>query len=170
MRGVARDVSDLAQGEIEADLLATNAALHAHVALSLLNRSIHLFVKKPLAELSEDARAMVKAAARSPAAVLAVGLMRRFLFVNRWVKMLIEHSALGNVESFDVCEGDGLAEFLPSKRRLDLYAAKCVVRIDKARHVLGYEPEFELERGMGCTTRYVRWAYGHRVQGQPPTA
>ena len=84
--------------------------------------------------------------------------------------MLIKHNALGNVESFEVCEGDGLAEFLPSKRRLDLYAAKCVVRIDKARHVLGYEPEFDLERGMRCTTRYVRWAYGHRTHGTPPTA
>ena len=79
---MARDVSDLAQGEIEAELLTTNAALHAHVALPLLNRGIHLFVEKPLAALSEDARAMVKAAARSPAAVLAVGRMRRFLFVN----------------------------------------------------------------------------------------
>ena len=61
--GGARNVSDLAQGEIEAELLATNAALHAHVALSLLNRGIHLFVEKPLAASSEDARAMVKAAA-----------------------------------------------------------------------------------------------------------
>ena len=48
---------------------------------------------------------MVDAAARSPPAVLAAGQMRRFLFVNRWIKMLIEHGALGDVESFDVREG-----------------------------------------------------------------
>ena len=34
------------------------------------------------------------AAANSPPVVLAVGNMRRFLFVNRWVKMLIERGAL----------------------------------------------------------------------------
>ena len=167
---MARDISDLAQGEVEAELVATNAVLHARVALPLLGRGVHLFVEKPLTTLSKDARAMVNAAASSPPAVLAVGRMRRFLFVNRWVKMLIDHGTLGNVESFDVREGDGTAGFLPPKRRLDLYAVKCVVRIDKARHVLSYEPEFDFERGMGCMTRYVRWAYGHLAQGKPPTA
>ena len=106
VKRVARDISDLAPGEVKAALVATNAALHARVALPLLNRGIHLFVEKPLAASSEDARAMVNAAARSPAAVLAVGQMRRFLFVNRWVKMLIDHGALGNVESVDVREGE----------------------------------------------------------------
>ena len=106
VKRVAKDISELAQGEVEAALVATNAALHARVALPLLNRGIHLFVEKPLAASSEDARAMVNAAARSPAAVLAVGQMRRFLFVNRWVKMLIDHGALGNVESVDVREGE----------------------------------------------------------------
>ena len=103
---VARDASELAPGEVEAALVATPAALHARVALPLLERGVHLFVEKPLATSSEDVRAMVDAAARSPPAVLAVGQMRRFLFVNRWVKMLIEHGALGDVESFDVREGE----------------------------------------------------------------
>ena len=65
---------------------------------------------------------------------------------------------------------DGMAGLLPPKRRLDLYTARCVVRIDKARRLLGYEPEFDLERGMERTTRYLHWAYGHRTQGSPPTA
>lgn len=105
VKRVARDVSDLAQEQIEAALVATNAAMHARVALPLLGRGVHLFVEKPLAASIDDARAMVNAAARAPA-VLAVGQMRRFLFVNRWVKMLIEHGALGNVERVDVREGE----------------------------------------------------------------
>ena len=103
---VARDVSELAPGEIEAALVAAPAALHARIALPLLERGVHLFVEKPLATSSGDVRAMVDAAARSPPAVLAAGQIRRFLFVNRWIKMLIEHGALGDVESFDVREGE----------------------------------------------------------------
>ena len=103
---VIRHVSDLAQEGVEAALVATNAASHARVALPLLNRGVHVFVEKPLATSIGDARAMVNAAANAPAAVLAVGHMRRFLFVNRWVKMLIERGALGAVESFDVREGE----------------------------------------------------------------
>ena len=104
---VARDASELAPGEVEAALVATPAALHARVALPLLEGGVHIFVEKPLATSSEEARAMVDAAAaRTPPAVLAVGQMRRFLFVNRWVKMLIEHGALGDVESFDIREGE----------------------------------------------------------------
>ena len=107
VKRVVRDVADLAQGEIEAALVATNAALHAHVALPLLKRGVHLFVEKPLATSIEDVQAMVEAAAAiSPPVVLAVGHVRRFLFVNRWVKMLIEHGALGDIENVDVREGE----------------------------------------------------------------
>ena len=106
VKRVVRDVSDLAQGEVEAALVATNAALHAHVALPLLKRGVHLFVEKPLATSIEDVRAMVEAAAAISPVVLAVGQMRRFLFVNRWVKMLIERGALGDIESVDVREGE----------------------------------------------------------------
>ena len=104
---VVRDVSELATGEVGAALVATNSALHARVALPLLENGVHVFVEKPLATSTADARAMTAAAAaNSPPVVLAVGNMRRFLFVNRWVKMLIERGALGEVESFDVREGE----------------------------------------------------------------
>lgn len=107
VKRVVRDVADLAQGEVEAALVATNAALHAHIALPLLERGVHLFVEKPLATSIEDVRAMVEAAAAiSPPVVLAVGHVRRFLFVNRWVKMLIKRGALGDIESVDVREGE----------------------------------------------------------------
>ena len=104
---VVRDVSELAAGEVEAALVATSSALHARVALPLLENGVHVFVEKPLATSTADARALTAAAAaNSPPVVLAAGNMRRFLFVNRWVKMLIERGALGEVESFDVREGE----------------------------------------------------------------
>ncbi len=102
--GVAAAAAELGAGEVEAALVATNAASHARVALPLLERAIHVFVEKPLAASREDADAMVRAAgARSVR--LAVGHVRRFLFVNRWVKALLEGGALGGVTDFDVREG-----------------------------------------------------------------
>ena len=102
--GVAADAAELDAGEVEAALVATNAAAHARVALPLLERAIHVFVEKPLAASPEDAQALVRtAAARS--VHLAVGHVRRFLFVNRWVKALLEAGALGGVTGFDVREG-----------------------------------------------------------------
>jgi nucleoside-diphosphate-sugar epimerase len=39
------------------------------------------------------------------------------------------------------------------------YTAKPVCRIDKARHLLGYDPKFDFEAGMAITCQYLRWAY-----------
>ena len=112
---MAEDVAELRAGEVEAALVATNAASHARVTLPLLNRAIHVFVEKPMATAWEDSRAMVKAAA-AKSVCLAVGHMRRFLFVNRWVKALIDSGALGEIVSFDVREGTNY--HLPTGGRL----------------------------------------------------
>ena len=48
---------------------------------------------------------MVETAA-AKSACLAVGHMRRFLFVTRWVKALVDSGALGEVRRFDVREGE----------------------------------------------------------------
>ena len=107
IRRVLGDIADLALGEIEAALVATNPAAHAPVALPLLRRGVHVFVEKPMAASSADAWAMVRAAeANSPPVNLAIGQARRFLFVNRWVKMLIERGALGDIRRVDVQEGE----------------------------------------------------------------
>lgn len=104
---VLEDIAELAEGEIDAALVATNPALHASVGLGLVERDIHVFVEKPLAVSLRDARALTEAAAaRSPPVALAVGHMRRFLFANRWVKMLIDSGSLGRIERFDIREGE----------------------------------------------------------------
>ena len=103
-RRVVEDVSELAAGEVQAALVATNMASHAELSLPLLERGIHLFVEKPLATSAAQAQAMVEAAAKT-GACLAVGHKRRFLFVNRWLKALVESGALGAIERFDAREG-----------------------------------------------------------------
>ena len=102
---VASNVAELGDGEVTAALIATNMASHARISLPLLRRGVHLFVEKPMATSFEDAQGMVKAAAAN-SAVLEVGHMRRYLFVNRWVKALIESGALGDIVGFDVREGE----------------------------------------------------------------
>ena len=47
---------------------------------------------------------------------------------------------------------------LPDHSLLALYLTKTHVSISKARERLGYEPKFDLERGMDLTTRFLRWA------------
>lgn len=48
----------------------------------------------------------------------------------------------------------------PSGAKLALFQSRCHIRIDKARALLGYEPEFDLKLGMAMTAPYVRNSYG----------
>lgn len=57
----------------------------------------------------------------------------------------------------------GRRVYLPDGAKYALYAARCDVRIDKARRLLGYEPRFDLKRGMEATETYVRQAYAGSV-------
>jgi nucleoside-diphosphate-sugar epimerase len=47
---------------------------------------------------------------------------------------------------------------LPNEALLALFRAQTVVRSDKARRLLGYEPAFDFRRGMELTSRFVAWA------------
>ena len=44
--------------------------------------------------------------------------------------------------------------------KLALFQSNCHVSIDKARRVIGYEPQFDLARGMSSTRPYVQGRYG----------
>lgn len=50
------------------------------------------------------------------------------------------------------------AVYVPDPASLALYSARTRVSIDKARKVLGFEPAFDLERGMALTGHWARWA------------
>lgn len=57
------------------------------------------------------------------------------------------------------------SETLPRPRHLEEYSSRCLVEIGKARRLLGYEPAFDLSRGMAQTSDYLRWARGARFAG-----
>jgi nucleoside-diphosphate-sugar epimerase len=45
---------------------------------------------------------------------------------------------------------------IPDAMTLSLYRSKARASIEKARRVLGYEPEFSFEQGMALTVEYLR--------------
>jgi predicted dehydrogenase/nucleoside-diphosphate-sugar epimerase len=47
---------------------------------------------------------------------------------------------------------------VPGLPSVHFFAARTRVRIDKAARLLGYEPRFDLERGMRLTAAWARWA------------
>ncbi len=48
--------------------------------------------------------------------------------------------------------------YLPDDGLRTLYAARTQVLIDKARKKLGYEPAFDIDRGMALTKEWAQWA------------
>jgi len=92
------------RGRFDAAIVATPPALHASVCAELLAQGVHVLVEKPMATSSAACRSML-AAAEQDGATLAVGLMRRFLHVNRWAKSVLEAGLLGEICAFDVREG-----------------------------------------------------------------
>lgn len=91
-------------GEFDAAIVAAPHSLHASVSTDLLRRGIHVLVEKPMALTKTECDA-INRMARESKAVLAVGLIRRFLHVARWVKAALSAGVLGRVESFEVTEG-----------------------------------------------------------------
>jgi nucleoside-diphosphate-sugar epimerase len=47
---------------------------------------------------------------------------------------------------------------IPNATLLGLYRSRTHMRIDKARRLLGYDPQFDFARGMKVTSDYLRWA------------
>jgi predicted dehydrogenase/nucleoside-diphosphate-sugar epimerase len=88
----------------DAVVVALPHHLHAAASLALLRRGAHVLVEKPMALSVADCDAMNRAAADA-GAVLAVGLVRRFLPVTRLVKSVLESGALGPLSSFELSEG-----------------------------------------------------------------
>jgi len=104
--GIARAAADYSAAFTEADaaVVALPHYLHAPVSVALLQRGIHVLVEKPMALTAAECAAMIEAAEQGRA-VLAVGLMRRFLRSTRWARAAVQAGLLGPVRSFDVREG-----------------------------------------------------------------
>lgn len=92
-------------GKADAAIVAAPHSLHASISVDLLRHGIHVLVEKPMASSVAECDAMIEAADEGKA-VLAVGLMRRFVHSAHFARWAVQSSLLGVVESFDFREGN----------------------------------------------------------------
>ena len=100
---VAEDYAQVWE-EADAAIVALPHYLHAPISIDLLAHGVHVLVEKPMALTADECDAMIQAAEQGQA-VLAVGLMRRFLWSAQLTKAILDAGLLGSVESFDIREG-----------------------------------------------------------------
>ena len=84
------------------------------------------------------------------------------LSANRWLAIRFLYSLARR------CVSDSLVQktkrrlppplLLPDPHRLASYRSASQVKSDKARKLLGYQPSFDLSRGMELTASFLRWA------------
>jgi len=103
-RAAASYEAALDHAEADAAIVALPHALHASVCIDLLRRGIHVLVEKPMALTAAECDQMI-AAAEEGSAVLAVGLIRRFLRSTQFVRQAVQSGLLGRIRRFDVREG-----------------------------------------------------------------
>ncbi len=92
-------------GNADAAIVATPHSLHEPISVDLLRHGVHVLVEKPMATSASQCDAMIEAAHEGHA-VLAVGLMRRFLHSAQFAKWALDNEVLGPIESFDFREGN----------------------------------------------------------------
>ena len=131
---VAQDYGRI-MDEIDAAIIALPHRLHAPVAIELLARHKHVLIEKPMAVSREECEALIRTS-QQVEAVLAVGLMRRFLQSARWTKKILEAGLLGRINSFDVREGSISSWPMASDFSLRREAAGGGVLINNGSHTL----------------------------------
>lgn len=100
---VARDAAACV-GSVDAAIVAVPIPHHAAVGQVLLAGGVDVLMEKPLAATTDECDLLI-AAARNHGRVLMVGLMRRFLRMNRWLKDVVAGGQLGRIRSVDIREG-----------------------------------------------------------------
>ncbi|MFC5528167.1 Gfo/Idh/MocA family protein [Cohnella yongneupensis] len=89
------------RNELDAVVVSTAHPAHAEPVIAALEHGLHVFVEKPLAVTSHDARLMVQAAEKAER-VLMVGYDRRFKGLFRTIKSEIQNGAIGTVRQVSV--------------------------------------------------------------------
>lgn len=83
-------------------------------------------------------------------------LLRAIVSEERWLR-LMQRWFGANLPSGSLNSGERPIH-IPDRTLVALFCARTRVRIDKARQVLGYQPCFDLERGMELTAKWAAWA------------
>ena len=90
----------------------------------------------------------------------AVGVYRLAkLIIPQTVLASVRNRVLGSRANWDSVEKFRKNSIrIPDSDRTSLFAARTRVRIDKAKRILGYQPQFDFKRGIELTRRWAAWA------------
>jgi predicted dehydrogenase len=88
----------------DAAIVAAPHTLHAPITIQLAALGKSILVEKPMASTTPECLAMIEAAEEN-GVVLAVGLMRRFLWGHQFARKAIASGTFGAVRTFDIQEG-----------------------------------------------------------------
>ena len=103
IRNRATDIKNI---EKYADLAIVAVPHHVHssIAVSLLEKGIHVFIEKPLATSLNEANMMIDAARKNNRKI-CVGLIRRYYPSFNYVQEVLSLGWLGDIQFFDFREG-----------------------------------------------------------------
>lgn len=88
-------------GDLDAVIICTSNDAHAGPAIAALKAGLDVFVEKPMALTTADARAMIQAS-KEQDKILMVGYNRRWSGLHRTVKSKIEQGVIGKVKQVNV--------------------------------------------------------------------
>lgn len=131
----AGELDAVDRSSIDAAIVALPNALHAPVAISLLERGIHVLIEKPMATSTGDCQRMI-AAAEAANLRLAVGHMYRFNPAYLWMKTLADSGILGSIRNIELRTGGPFAWPLKSLGLWQKAMAGGGVLIDLGIHFL----------------------------------
>lgn len=157
-RGFTSFTEMLDNGDMDAVIICTPPHSHAEVAITALERGIHVLCEKPLAATREEATA-IETAADASKAILMTAFRHRFIPAHRAIKALLEGGELGRIILFQNVFGG------PARQMKDLWFSKFAISgggtlmdtsihgIDLFRHYCGEVATFggELDRAFEGT-------------------
>lgn len=88
----------LADGKVEAVVIATPHYAHADIAVACLEKGVHVLVEKPLSVTAADARRVIDASKRNPKTVAAVMLNQRTNPLYKRARRLVRSGKLGEIQ------------------------------------------------------------------------
>jgi nucleoside-diphosphate-sugar epimerase/predicted dehydrogenase len=94
-----------AAAEFDAAVVALPPSHRALTSTALLKAGKHVFIEMPIASTGAECQAMIDAANENRV-LASAGLYRRYLRTDRWIKALLESRVLGDIEHFEVREGN----------------------------------------------------------------
>jgi predicted dehydrogenase len=86
-------------GKVDGAIIATPPGGHEEIACRLLSNGIHVLVEKPMANTAESCQKMGQAA-NSANKTLAIGMIRRYYWADRFIKDAISSGVLGDIIEF----------------------------------------------------------------------